>query len=180
MGKLRRLLELKRTYPAEPFLAAIEQALQPTLELADLAVRWKGRGVVAFDLAGAAALALSLAACSSDDDGDEATTDDTATEEAGGETDDAAAGGDFPEGSTMADIAAAGEVTIGTKFDQPGFGLLNPATNEPEGFDDEVAKIIADQLALSIKTVEFHRGNVMTKLQVESVADLVKLVLEAN
>jgi hypothetical protein len=27
-GKLRRLLELKRTYPAEPFLAAIEQALQ--------------------------------------------------------------------------------------------------------------------------------------------------------
>ena len=41
-------------------------------------------------------------------------------------------------------------------------------------------KIIADQLALSIKTVEFHRGNVMTKLQVESVADLVKLVLEAN
>ena len=27
MAKLRRLLELKRTYPAEPFLAAIEQAL---------------------------------------------------------------------------------------------------------------------------------------------------------
>ncbi len=26
--KLRRLLELKRTYPAEPFLAAIEQALE--------------------------------------------------------------------------------------------------------------------------------------------------------
>jgi hypothetical protein len=28
VGKLRRLLELKRTYPAEPFMAAIEQALQ--------------------------------------------------------------------------------------------------------------------------------------------------------
>jgi hypothetical protein len=28
VGKLRRLLELKRTYPAEPFLAAIEQALR--------------------------------------------------------------------------------------------------------------------------------------------------------
>jgi transposase len=28
VGKLRRLLELKRTYPAEPFLGAIEQALQ--------------------------------------------------------------------------------------------------------------------------------------------------------
>jgi hypothetical protein len=28
VGKLRRLLELKRTYPAEPFLTAIEQALR--------------------------------------------------------------------------------------------------------------------------------------------------------
>lgn len=28
VGKLRRLLELKRTYPAEPFLAAVEQALR--------------------------------------------------------------------------------------------------------------------------------------------------------
>ena len=28
VAKLRRLLELKRTYPNEPFLAAIEQALQ--------------------------------------------------------------------------------------------------------------------------------------------------------
>ena len=27
VAKLRRLLELQRTYPAEPFLAAIEQAL---------------------------------------------------------------------------------------------------------------------------------------------------------
>jgi hypothetical protein len=28
VGKLRRLLELKRTYPAEPFLAAVAQALR--------------------------------------------------------------------------------------------------------------------------------------------------------
>jgi hypothetical protein len=28
VAKLRRLLELKRSYPAEPFLAAIEQALR--------------------------------------------------------------------------------------------------------------------------------------------------------
>jgi two-component system response regulator FixJ len=41
-------------------------------------------------------------------------------------------------------------------------------------------KIIADELSLSIKTVEFHRGNVMAKLQVESVAELVKLVLEGS
>lgn len=41
-------------------------------------------------------------------------------------------------------------------------------------------KIIADDLGLSIKTVEFHRGNVMTKLQVESVVELVKLVISAQ
>ena len=115
-------------------------------------------------LAGAAALALSLAACSSDDGGDETTTDGTATEDAGGDTDEgAAAGGDFPEGSTMAELAAAGEVTIGTKFDQPGFGLLNPATNEPEGFDVEIARIIADELGIGadgiswVETVSANR-----------------------
>ncbi len=38
-------------------------------------------------------------------------------------------------------------------------------------------KIVAAELSLSIKTVEFHRGNLMTKLKVESVADLVRLFL---
>jgi glutamate transport system substrate-binding protein len=97
-------------------------------------------------LAGAAVLTMSLAACASDDaDTDTAPEDTTeATEEA---TEDAA-GGDFPEGSTMAELAAAGAVTVGTKFDQPGFGLLNPATNQPEGFDVEIAKIIADELGI--------------------------------
>lgn len=60
----------------------------------------------------------------------------------------APAAGDFPEGSTMAELAEAGEVTIGTKFDQPGFGLLNPSTNTPEGFDVEIAKIIAAELGI--------------------------------
>lgn len=46
--------------------------------------------------------------------------------------------------------------------------------------DGQPNKIIADRLALSVKTVEYHRGNVMAKLLVESVADLVKLVLKAG
>lgn len=96
--------------------------------------------------AGAAALTVSLAACSSDDTDSAAAGDEAeSTEDTGG----AAAGADFPEGSTMAALSAAGEVTIGTKFDQPGFGLLNPATNEPEGFDVEVAKIIAEELGIA-------------------------------
>ena len=32
---------------------------------------------------------------------------------------------------------------VGIKFDQPGFGLKNPTTGEVEGFDVEIAKLIA-------------------------------------
>jgi len=38
-------------------------------------------------------------------------------------------------------------------------------------------KVIADELALSVKTVEFHRSNVMEKMGVDSVAELVQLTL---
>jgi FixJ family two-component response regulator len=38
-------------------------------------------------------------------------------------------------------------------------------------------KVIADELALSVKTVEFHRAKVMEKMGVDSVAELVQLTL---
>ncbi len=46
---------------------------------------------------------------------------------------------DFEAGTTMAEIADAGTITIGTKYDQPGFGLLNPS-GVPQGFDVEIAR----------------------------------------
>jgi glutamate transport system substrate-binding protein len=54
----------------------------------------------------------------------------------------------FPAGSTMARLHDAGKITVGTKIDQPGFGLLNPQTQKPEGFDVEIAKIIAGKLGI--------------------------------
>jgi glutamate transport system substrate-binding protein len=54
----------------------------------------------------------------------------------------------FAAGTTMARLHDAGKITVGTKFDQPGFGLLNPQTKQPEGFDVEVAKIIAGKLGI--------------------------------
>jgi len=48
----------------------------------------------------------------------------------------------------MAALADAGSITIGTKFDQPLFGLLAPSGN-PEGFDVEIGKIIASELGIS-------------------------------
>src|SRR5437763_15453644 len=61
----------------------------------------------------------------------------------------------FAGGSTMARLHDAGKVTIGTKFDQPGFGLLNPRTNAPEGFDVEVAKIVAGKLGIAPDKIQW-------------------------
>ncbi len=89
----------------------------------------------------ALAAALVLAACGSSDDsdpGDAAAPEDTVT---------AVDPADFPDGSTMASLAEAGEITIGTKFDQPLFGLVGP-DGVPEGFDVEIGKLIAAQLGI--------------------------------
>jgi glutamate transport system substrate-binding protein len=52
----------------------------------------------------------------------------------------------------MAKLNEAGKITVGTKFDQPGFGLLNP-DGVPEGFDVEIAKIIAGKLGIDPKNI---------------------------
>jgi glutamate transport system substrate-binding protein len=67
----------------------------------------------------------------------------------------------FEAGTTMARLNEAGAITIGTKFDQPGFGLLNPS-GTPEGFDVEIGKIIAAKLGIpedGIKFVETVSAN---------------------
>ena len=50
---------------------------------------------------------------------------------------------EFPAGSTMATLQQEGTITVGTKFDQPLFGLRDPRTGEVEGFDVEIAKLVA-------------------------------------
>ena len=49
----------------------------------------------------------------------------------------------FTAGTTMEKLQTAGKIKVGVKFDQPGFGLKNPASGEVEGFDAEVAYLIA-------------------------------------
>ncbi len=83
-------------------------------------------------LAGAV-LTLSMAGCGDDDEGPDVPV---------------AESPDFEAGTTMARLADAGKVTVGTKFDQPGFGLKGLG-DDPEGFDVEVAKIIAAELGIA-------------------------------
>lgn len=49
----------------------------------------------------------------------------------------------FAAGTTMANLQAKGKIVVGTKFDQPGLGQKNPTTGKVEGFDVEIAKLIA-------------------------------------
>jgi glutamate transport system substrate-binding protein len=96
--------------------------------------------------AATAALALVLTACGGGGD-------DAATEV---ESD-----AKFKAGTTMAKLAKKGKITIGTKFDQPLFGLRGPS-GEPEGFDVEIGKIIAAKLGIEpdkIKWVESVSAN---------------------
>src|SRR4051812_31949664 len=54
---------------------------------------------------------------------------------------------EFEAGTTMAALNEAGAITIGTKFDQPLFGQVD-ADGNPQGFDIEIAKIIAAELGI--------------------------------
>ena len=83
----------------------------------------------------AAATMIALAGCagSSDDTGSGSTPEPVPT---------------FAEGSTMQKLAESGTITIGTKFDQPLFGLT-AIDGTPEGFDVEIGKLIAKKLGIA-------------------------------
>jgi glutamate transport system substrate-binding protein len=82
---------------------------------------------------------LALAACGGDDEG-------------GGDGGQVNQGASFAEGTTMARLKDAGKVTVGTKFDQPLFGLKN-LEGKPEGFDVEIAKLIAGEMGIAADNI---------------------------
>jgi glutamate transport system substrate-binding protein len=116
-----------------------------------------------------AAAGLMLAACGGSEAGNQA-------EDAAGNTAEVQEDVQFDAGTTMAELNEAGAMTVGTKFDQPGFGLLNPNTQAPEGFDVEIAKIIAGKLGIEedaiewVETVSANREPFIQNGQVDIVA----------
>jgi len=60
----------------------------------------------------------------------------------------------FAEGTTMAALNEAGTITIGTKFDQPLFGLKGP-DDKPVGFDVEIGKLIASKLGIEASKIKW-------------------------
>lgn len=109
------------------------------------------------------AFGMFTAACGSDDDDPSVAEGDTTTTAA-----------NFAAGTTMARIRDAGTVKVGVKFDQPGFGLKNPTTNDVEGFDVEIAKLIMEAIGKDVKIeyVESVSANRETFIQ-NGTVDLV-------
>jgi glutamate transport system substrate-binding protein len=81
----------------------------------------------------------------------------------------------FPAGTTMAALQAKGKITVGTKFDQPGFGQKNPTNGQVEGFDVEIAKLIAAGIFGGTPQSAASRINF-----VEAVSAVRETVIESN
>lgn len=60
----------------------------------------------------------------------------------------------FEAGTTMAKLAEAGTIRVGTKFDQPLFGQQG-LDGQLSGFDPEIARIIAGALGIAPDKIQF-------------------------
>jgi ABC-type amino acid transport substrate-binding protein len=119
-----------------------------------------------------AVAALTLAACGDDDDDDGGGG-------GGGGGDQAAEAEQFPADSTMGKIQERGEITIGVKFDVPPFGFKNPQTDEVEGFDVDMGRIIAEELGVEANFVEAISDNRIPFLQ-QGEVDLILSTMTIN
>jgi glutamate transport system substrate-binding protein len=92
-------------------------------------------------IAAVAVLSLGVAACGGDDGGDG-----TGSSGSGSKS--------FEAGTTMERLNKAQKIVIGTKFDQPGFGLKG-LDGKPAGFDVEIGKIIAEELGIPEDKIQY-------------------------
>ncbi|SEB62503.1 amino acid ABC transporter substrate-binding protein, PAAT family [Nocardioides exalbidus] len=92
-----------------------------------------------------AGLALSLAACGDaggDSEGADVEVADNASDS-------------FDDGTRMKELADAGTIKIGVKYDQPGLGFKDAASDTPTGFDVEMAKQLAASLGITGDGIEW-------------------------
>jgi glutamate transport system substrate-binding protein len=93
----------------------------------------------------AVGLTLSLAACgnagSSEDEGRNVEAEENAADK-------------FDDGTKMKELAEAGKVTVGVKYDQPGLGFKGATDELPSGFDVEIAKLLVADLGIDPSDTE--------------------------
>jgi ABC-type amino acid transport substrate-binding protein len=120
-----------------------------------------------------AVAALAVAACGDDDD-------DGGGNGGGGDGGEEAADvKQFPADTTMGKIQDRGTIRIGVKYDVPPFGFLNPQTDEVEGFDVEMGRIVAEELGVEPEFVEAISDNRIPFLQ-QGEVDLILSTMTIN
>ncbi len=76
---------------------------------------------------------------------------DAGSDDEGGGTDVSAeddCDGKFDDGTRMAELADAGKINVGVRFDQPGLGFKGGTDDIPAGFDVEIAKLLVADLCI--------------------------------
>lgn len=94
----------------------------------------------------AAAVALTLGACGNAGEEDTNPVENDVAADAASQ---------FEDGTRMKEIAEAGTVKIGVKYDQPGLGFKAAGQDQPTGFDVEMAKIAAAKLGIAADDIEW-------------------------
>ncbi len=81
----------------------------------------------------------------------------------------------FDEGTRMRELADAGRIKIGVKYDQPGIGFKGATDDAPSGFDPEIGKILAASLGIApedidwVETISANRESFLQKGEVDLV-----------
>jgi putative glutamine transport system substrate-binding protein len=87
-----------------------------------------------------------------------------------------------PEGSALRAIQDRGKLIAGVKYDVPLFGFLNPATNQVEGFDVEIAREIAKKIFGKADAIEFKEAISKNRIPYlnDGTVDIVVSTMTAN
>lgn len=85
----------------------------------------------------------------------------------------------FEPGSTMDKIQKRGTLILGTKYDTPGYSLMNIGTSKVEGLDIEIAMAIAKELGLGPDDIEFKEA--VSKNRIPFItSDVVDIVIAST
>src|SRR5262245_39718687 len=84
--------------------------------------------------------------------------------------------------TSLAAIKQRGKLLVGVKYDLPTFGFLDPETNKVDGFDVELAKLVALKIFGNPDAVEFKEAISKNRIPYleQDVVDVVFSTMTAN
>ncbi len=84
--------------------------------------------------------------------------------------------------TSLAAIKQRGKLIVGVKYDQPGFGFLNPETNKVEGFDVDMTRAVAQKIFGNADAVELKESVSKNRIPYleQGVVDVVFATMTAN